>query len=141
MCVSVKSINYQINTKIYKRLSIWIPTSYTSPMVLSVSSHMLPRSNSRIPTLGAKLSKMPKKISLVKTVIELQNYILLVNTSPGIWLVSEMEPRITSYNNFTKIETHDLPRKMWFLMDAHFEILRSPLRSWRQNESIAGLIF
>ena len=30
---------------------------------------------------------------------------------------------------------------MWFLSEAHFEILRSPLRSWNQNESVGGIIF
>ena len=35
-----KLINYQIITEAHKKLSIWIPTSYTSPIVLSMYSQL-----------------------------------------------------------------------------------------------------
>ena len=79
--------------------------------MLSVYSHLFPNSNSQFPILGAKSSKISKFCLLVKIVIEFQNYILLVNTSPGICSVFRMEPQITSYSNFTKIETSELTSK------------------------------
>ena len=39
-------------------MSIWVPTSYISPTMLSVRSQLLPSSNSTFPTLGEKSSKM-----------------------------------------------------------------------------------
>ena len=39
-------------------LSIWIPTTYTSPTVLSEHLQLLPNSNFTFLTLGAILSKM-----------------------------------------------------------------------------------
>ena len=122
-------------------MSIWIPTSYKSIKMLFLHSNLLPSSNSRILTLGVKSSKISKFCPLVKTVIELQNYISLVNTSLGICSVSKIKPRITSYKIFMKIETSNLPRKIWFLTEAPFKILMSPLRSWLWNESVGGLVF
>ena len=49
-----------------------MPTSYTSPTVLSVHSYLLPSSNSKILIIRAKLSKISKFCPLVKTVIEIK---------------------------------------------------------------------
>ena len=122
-------------------MSIWILISYMTPTVLSVRSYLLLSSDSIILTRRVKLSKMSKFCLLVKIVIEIQNYILLVNTSPRICSISKTELQITSYNNFRKIETNDLPRKTWLLAEARFKILNLSLHLWCRNESIGGLFF
>ena len=38
-----------------------------------------------------------------------------------------------------KLRQMSLPRKMRFLTDAHFEIMRLPLHSWHWNESVGSL--
>ena len=56
-------------TEIHKSYSIWILISYTSLTVLSMHSHLLLNSNSRLSTLGAKSSKLSKFYPSVKIVI------------------------------------------------------------------------
>ena len=60
---------------------------------------------------------------------------------PRVCSVSKTEPRITSYSNFTKIETSELTSKNVISNGQCVEILRRPLRSWHRNVSIGNLIY
>ena len=73
------SKHYQNDTKTHNKLSIWVPTTYTTLTMLFVHSQLLLSSNS-------------KKISLVKTIIWAQNYILHVKTSLGVCSLFKIEP-------------------------------------------------
>ena len=61
--------------------------------MLFMHSQPLPSSKSKIPTLGVKLSKMWSFHPLVKTIIWVQNWILLVKTSLRVCSVSKIKPR------------------------------------------------
>ena len=68
-----KSKKSQKSNETHIKLSIWIPTSHTSLIVLSSLSQHLPITNSQIPDLGAKSSKSVKFYPLVKIAILVQN--------------------------------------------------------------------
>ena len=61
--------------------------------------------------------------------------------SPGVCSFSKTESRKLTNQTFMQNGATGLPRKMRFLMRAHFEILRLPLDSWRQNKLVGGLSF
>ena len=63
----------QKSNETHIKLSIWIPTSHKSLIVLLSRSQQLPITDSQIPDLGAKLSKNVKVYPLVKTAIYIQN--------------------------------------------------------------------
>ena len=61
--------------------------------------------------------------------------------SPGYVRFSKQSLWYQVIENSRKSRQNNLPRGMWFLTEARFEILRPLLHSWHWNEFVGGLSF